>query len=337
MHISGLWVTVTRYEGRADYSRQVTAMFERFKQGAVDTYLADFVDFGGLNHVEAGVLERVARLYPEVFAALDRHSERHADFVDATVATFDREVQFYLAYLDFIAPLRRAGLPFCHPETSSRSKEVFVRDTFDVALARKLVSGGVPVVRNDVALSGPERIIVVSGPNQGGKTTFARTFGQLHHLAGIGCPVPGSGARLYLTDRVLTHFAAEEALDDLRGQLQDDLVRIRKILDRATPRSVLVINELFSSTTLADATLLGTRILERIIAQGLLCVYVTFVDELASLGDATVSMVSTVEPHDPAVRTFRIVRHPADGVAHALAIADKHQLTYERVKERMSS
>jgi hypothetical protein len=337
LHISGLAITVTRYEEQADYSEQVAATFERFKQGAVGEYLADLPNAGALNHVEAGVLERVAKLYPETFAALDAYCAAHAGFVDTTVATFDRHVQFYLAYLDSITPLQRAGLPLCYPQVTDRSKDMVARDTFDLALARKLVGDGATVVRNDIALTAPERIIVVSGPNQGGKTTLARTFGQLHYLAAIGCLVPGRQARLFLADRVFTHFATEEQLNDLRGQLQDDLLRIHDVLAHATSDSVVVINEIFNSTTTSDAALLGQRILEQVTARDALCVYVTFIDELASLSETTVSMVSTVDPDDPAVRTFRVVRRPADGLAYALAIAEKHQLTFERVKERIAS
>jgi DNA mismatch repair protein MutS len=334
--IKGDRVEVTRYTDEADYSAVVLRTFERFEQGAVKDYLIRYRTRPGMNHVAAQILERVARLFPEEFAALDEYCSRHAAFLDEGIRHAHRELQFYLAYLDYIRPLRDAGLSFCYPDVSASSKDVRADGTFDLALARKLVTQGTPVVTNDFRLEGRERIAVVTGPNQGGKTTFARTFGQLHHLASVGCPVPGSAARLFLFDRLFTHFEREEDLSARTGKLEDDLIRIGGILRAATPDSIVILNETFASTTTRDAHFLGTKLLTKVMRLDALCVYVTFVDDLASLGEQVVSMMSTIVPENPAERTYKVVRKPADGLAYALAIAEKHGLTYERLLERIA-
>jgi len=338
IHIHDGGFTVRNYDSEPDYGAEVERTFQKFKMGAAKDYKVDYpLAPAEMNHIEAKILEFVALLNPAIFAKFDTFCTARAQFIDEAIARFDREVHFYLAYLEYISELKRSDLQFCYPDISREPQEIHAEDGFDLALAHKLREDKRSIVSNSFHLTGPERIIVVTGPNQGGKTTFARMFGQLHYLASIGCPVPGRHARLFLFDRIFTHFEREEEVENLRGKLEDDLTRILAILERATSRSIIVMNEIFTSTTLEDEIYLSRQIMERITTLGALSVWVTFAEEMASYNSQTVSMVSSVDPEDPTSRTFKVVRRPADGLAHAVALAEKYRVTYDCIRERLKS
>ncbi len=114
LHIQGPRIRVNSYDPEPDYSAEAEQTFEKFKQGPVDGYRFEFPSAAQMNHVEAAIL--------------------------------DREVQFYVACLEHVERFKSAGLAFCRSEVTSRSKDVFGREIFDLALANKLVREHAAVV-----------------------------------------------------------------------------------------------------------------------------------------------------------------------------------------------
>ena len=336
VHVQGLRVHVEKFDEQTDYSAGVTKAFERFAAEASKDYHVALPEFNDMNHVEEQVLECVAKLYPDAFTLLDSFCRRNEQFIEPTIARFEREIHFYLSYLAFTRRFSAAGLTFSYPHVTTEPGAMRAEDAFDLAVAINAVEESTTVVTNDFQLSGSDRIFVVTGPNQGGKTTFARTIGQCAYLASLGCPIPAQSGSLTLPDQIYTHFERQEDLSTLHGKLDDELVRIHDILAHATDASLIVMNESFSSTTVNDALLIGAEVLERIIELRCIAVYVSFLDELSVLAPACVSMVGEVAQHDPTQRTFKFSRRPADGLAYAAALADKYGLSRDGLRQRIS-
>ncbi|MHB1496848.1 MAG: MutS-related protein [Acidimicrobiales bacterium] len=340
IHIRGTRVTVSAYQNEPDYAKELETTFAKFRQEAPTDYTAKLRSPLDMNQVEARVLESVALLYPEPFSSLADYFALHKDFMDPDIVDFERAAQFYLAYLERIAPLQEKGLAFCYPRVSLSPAGVHVEGCFDLALALKAASqdgtGPAGVVTNDFELSAAERVIVVTGPNSGGKTTFCRAAGQVHYLASLGLPVPARSAEVVLADNVLTSFVQAEALEVARSHLEDELFNLHNVIGRATPQTVVIMNESFSSTTLADAAVIGKAVLAELVQRGALGVYVTFVEELASGDDAVVSMGAIVDPQDPMRRTYRFVRKEPEGRAYAALLAERYGLSFHAVTERVA-
>ena len=307
-------------------------MFSRFRQEESRSFLRSMEEKPRSEKVENQVLKMVAKLYPAEFKDLREFVTAYINIMDDTVLDFIREVQFYFAWLDMTKTMKEIGFRFCYPELRGREEERFALDAYDLALAVRTLK---PVVPNDFSLMPPEQILVVTGPNQGGKSTFARAFGQAFYLASLGVSVPARQAALPLCDRVLTHFERGEDEKKQSGKLEEDILRLKGLLDRATKDSVFVVNEIYSSTTLKDALSLGGHMIDAITAKAGSAVVVTFMEELSRYGPQTVSMVSDVSDDGEQRRTFRIRRRQADGVAFARLLAGKYGLTREQIKRRV--
>lgn len=327
-------IRVRKYEGQEDYSEKILETFEKFRKENDKQYIGNLPEAPAAEHVEEAVLKMVAKLYRGIFTDVNEFCAGYSDFEDDGILRFAREIQFYLAWMDLIRPLQGGRIHFNYPEICETADRLYVQDGFDIVLATKIHQN---IVVNSFELNGPEHIIVVTGPNQGGKTTFARAFGQIHYLASLGLSVPGRKAALFLSDHIYTHFGREENPGSCRGKLQDDLLRLRDILSAATGKSIIIVNEIFSSTTLQDALLLGKHMMDKLIALSVPAVVVTFLDELASYGPETVSMVSMVDEENGNERTYRIVRKPPDGLAYAERLARKYRVTYDQLSRRLKN
>jgi DNA mismatch repair protein MutS len=337
VHIHDQHVRVEKYSGQTDYSQEAVALFERFASEVDRDYSVPIKDDAELNPVEQRVLGCVARLYPDAFAHLAEFVRRHDHFIDPMVSRFDREIRFYLTYLVFVERFIAGGVSFSYPEVTNTPGVLAAEGACDLALAIKTEGEQKALVGNTFHLSGAERVLVVTGPNQGGKTTFARTIGQCAYLASLGCPIPAKRAVVTLPDAIYTHFDRQENLSTPHGKLHDELVRIRDILSQATAASLIIMNESFSSTSVSDAQVIGTEIIRRIINLDSTAVFVSFLDELSRIGPACVSMVGEVAADDPTRRTFTFTRRPADGFAYAAALATKHGLTYDILRQRITA
>lgn len=316
-----------------DYCETINSTFERLNGATFDYQISFFTDLE-MCVLETKILEIIRKMNLETFNKLDVYYEKHVSFLDKTIKRFDREIQFYISYIDYIGKLRRKDYIFSYPDVSY-TKKINIVEGYDLALAFKSLSSSTNIIANDFYLGEDERIHILTGPNQGGKTTYARAFGQIVFLSSLGCPVPGQKAEIFLFDSIFTHFSVEENLSTNAGRLKEELTRLRQIMEQCTTNSLIIINELFATTTSHDAYTMGKLILDYLISLDCICLYVTHIYELTQISKKVVSIVAKVSSAKEAIRTYRIVRQPADGHAYANSIVEKYNLTFSQIKERI--
>lgn len=285
--------------------------------------------FGELELGPLGILiaDALQGEHPAAFALLHTAAEAASRIPAPFIRAFTEEIRFYFRYLDMAEAVRAKGLPFAYPVLSG-CDTVRIEGAYDLDLALKQEG----VVPNDCSLTAEERGIVVTGANHSGKTTYIRSIGQIAALAALGLPVPCRSAEIPLFRSLYSHFSDAEEGDARQGRLKEELIKLKPILAAAGMGSLVLLNEMFSSTTAQDAQAMAARVLGGLTGGGARVLCVTHV--VGSVPDNMVSMAAQVVP-DSRERLYTVVRAPAETHAHVEALMEAYHLTYPNVRERI--
>jgi DNA mismatch repair protein MutS len=299
------------------------------------------------------VLAKVTRSFIQ---ALDQYT----DFNSELLIVLKHEVVFYLAALKTIEYLQGRGLPMCRPELAPAEERCcLIKNNYNLNLALNYVFDtedeqlSQVVIQNDVDSGATSRTLILTGPNQGGKTTFLQSVGLTQVLAQAGFFVPGTQARISPVDGIFTHYPLEENLEKGTGRFGDEAKRLHEILARMTRFSLVLLNETLSSTSPGESLYLAQDVVRVMLKIGARTIFSTHLHELAAGldklnaeidGDSQAAslVASFVENMDekilsetPIKRSYKVTFSPPMGHSCARELAAHYRISYEQISEML--
>jgi hypothetical protein len=244
---------------------------------------------------------RQERAINRVTDALAQAAEYLASFFDV----LRKELAFYVGGLRFTQQMGEFGMPWCIPtltaeDTWSRSWE----ELYDVSLVYR---NKATVVGNTLTAEN-KRLYIVTGANQGGKTTFLRSFGQAQLMAQCGLPVGAKAYSAPCRGAMFTHFRQEEDRYLKSGKLDKELEWMSRIGDHLHPGDIVLFNESFASTNEREGSEIGREITEALLDCGVEVVSVSHLHMFAASfhGRQEVQFLRA-ERLESGQRTFRLL------------------------------
>ena len=210
---------------------------------------------------------------------------------------------------------------------------------YNPALAMKLkeTNPDAKIVCNDLSFDADGGIYILTGPNSGGKSIFACGIGILQIMFQLGMPIPASDGAISPVDGIFTHFPNEVESSTADGRLGSECALVKRIFEKLTPNSLVLLDETFSGTGSFEGSFLAADVLAALSARGVHAIYCTHLHELTthipeinsrSEGCAKVATLSAGSEGD---ERFRILRRAPDGRSYAARIAAKYGLSYEEL------
>jgi hypothetical protein len=217
------------------------------------------------------------------------------------------ELGFYLGCLNLRDRLAANDEPVCFPVPVDPSQEsLSARGLYDPCLA--LHPDTTRTVGNDVAADG-KRLVMITGANQGGKSTFLRSLGLAQLMMQAGMFVAAESFTASTSSGVFTHFKREEDATMEQGKLDEELARMSGIASQIAPGGLLLCNESFASTNEREGSEIARQIIRALTEADIRIVFVTHLYDLAQgcfkANDPT-SLFLRAERHPDGQRTFRL-------------------------------
>lgn len=288
-----------------------------------------------LSYLETVLVQMLKRNNPGVFDELQGFYKLFPDFYSKQLLRFEEEVQFYISFLDFKERTERYGYPFGIPEISSNN-EFSGNGVYDIALVWKNADRDYKVVPNNFQWGSGPSFFVVTGPNQGGKTTFARSMGQAVYFSIMGMPANAELLTVPFFKGISTHFEAEENIQSNSGKLKEEINRLIPMMKKENKCQFVVLNELFTTATTNDALIMGKKVMHHFLKRECYGIYVTHIQELAEETGQVISLVAQVGDDEDRKRTYRMVRMKAQGYGYSEPLVKQFQLSYEDIIRRLS-
>jgi hypothetical protein len=201
-----------------------------------------------------------------------------ADHVKAFFSMLRVELAFYLGCVNLHRRLEEKGEPTCFPEPLAPGRRTLTADSlYDPSLALHIDER---VVGNDVPAEG-KSLVIITGANQGGKSTLLRGVGIAQLMMQSGMFVAARALRATVSSGVFTHYKREEDAAMRGGKLDEELHRMSDIADRILPGSLLLCNESFASTNEREGSEIARRVVRAMLDRGVDVVFVTHMYDLA--------------------------------------------------------
>ena len=221
------------------------------------------------------------------------------------------ELGFYIGCLNLRERLTAGGAPLCFPVPASPVPAgtgqalLRARGLYDACLALTL---GTRAVGNDLDADG-RQLIMITGANQGGKSTFLRGLGLAQLMMQAGMFVAAEEFTASTCTGLFTHYKREEDATMEKGKLDEELARMSGIADQITAGGLLLCNESFASTNEREGSEIARQVIRALTEAGIRVVFVTHLYDLAARCHAEntgTALFLRAERQPDGRRTFRL-------------------------------